>query len=131
MQLIIDPSGEQTSNESKKTVHDICLDMHWLEESTQWDNSAENYSGILKEAICQDLLESNTPLVVQDYCADWRARVHNLTARDKFDMSNMNPFTPVAGDVADILNTCVYKFYDMVQYLEQKADFPFPKSKLG
>ena len=113
-QLIMDPSGEQTLNKSKKIAHDIGLDMRWLEESTQWANLAENYIDILKEAIRQDLLELNAPLVVWDYCAKWRARVHNLTARDKFDMSNMNPFTQVTGDVADISNMCVHKFYDMV-----------------
>ena len=88
--------------------------MRWLEESTQWDNLAEDYICILKEAIYQDLLESNAPLVVCDYCAEWRARVHNLTLRDTFDMSNMNPCTRVTGDVADISNICVHKFYDMV-----------------
>ena len=85
----------------------------------------------MKEAIRQDLLESNAPSVVWDYCAEWKARVHNLTARDKFDMSDMNPFSQVTGDVADILNMCVHKFYDMVRYREQKVGFPLPKSKLG
>ena len=33
-QLIMDPSGEQSSNKTKKTAHDIGLDMRWLEEST-------------------------------------------------------------------------------------------------
>ena len=95
MQLIIDPSGEQMPNKSKKIAHDIGLDMRWLEESTQWANRAENYITILKEAIRQDLLESNTPLVVWVYCAEWRVRVHNLTARDTFDMSDLNLFTRV------------------------------------
>ena len=119
------------SKDAKETAHDIGLDMRWLEESTQWANLAENYIGILKEAIRQDLLESNASLVVWDYCAEWRAKVHNLTARDKFDMSDMNPFTRVTGDVADISNMCVHKFYDMVQYREQKAGFPLPTSKLS
>ena len=61
--------------------------MRYLEESTQWENLAENYIGKLKEAIRQDLLESNETSVLWDYCAEWRARVHNLTAKDKFDMS--------------------------------------------
>ena len=92
-QFIIVPSGEKTSKKSRKTAHDIGLDMQWLEESTQWANLAKNYIGILEEAIRQDLLESSAPLVVWGYCAEWRARVHNLTAKDKFDMSDMNPFT--------------------------------------
>lgn len=44
--------------------------------------------------------------------------MHNLTEKYKFNMSGMNPFTQVAGDVVDILNLYVHKFYDMVQYRE-------------
>ena len=130
-QLIMDPSGEQSSNRSKKLSHDMGMDVRYLEESTQWANLAENYIGILKEAIRHDLLESNAPLVLWDYCAEWRAKVHNLTAKDKFDMSNMNPFTRVTGDVADISNMCIHKFYDMVKFRGQKADFPLPQERLG
>ena len=130
MQLTMDPSGEQLSNKSKKIAHATGLDMWWLEESTQWANIAENYIGILKEAIRQDLLKSNVPLVVLDYYAEWRVRVHNLTTKDKFDISNMNPFTQVTGDVTDISNMCVHKFYDMVQYQKQKVGFPLLQSKL-
>ena len=92
-QLIMDHSGEQMSNKLKKTAHDIGPDMRWLEESTPWANLTENYIGILKEAIRQDLYKSNAPLVVWDYCAEWRARILNLTARDKFDVSEMKHFT--------------------------------------
>ena len=130
-QLIMNPSGEITSKKSKNIAHDNGLDICWLEKSTQWANLTDNYIGILKEAIRQELLESNVPLAVWDYCAKWRARVHNLTARDKFDTSDMNPFTRVTGDVANILYMCVHKFYDVVRYGEQKAGFPFSKSKLG
>ena len=105
--------------------------MRYLEESTQWVNLGENYIGILKDAIRQNILVSNAPLVIRDYCAEWRTRVHNLTAEDKFDMFDMNPFTRVTGDVADISNMCVLKFYDMVRFREKKAGFPLPQSKLG
>ena len=30
--------------------------------------------------------------------------VHNLTAKDKIDMSDMNLFTPVTGDIVDIVD---------------------------
>ena len=66
----MDPSGEQSSNRSKKLFHDMGMDVRYLEESTQWTNLSENYIGILKEAIHQDLLESNAPLVIWNYCAE-------------------------------------------------------------
>ena len=60
----MDPSEEQSSKKLKKIARDIGLDMRWLEESTQWANLTENYIGILKEIISQDLFELNAPLVV-------------------------------------------------------------------
>ena len=57
--------------------------------------------------------------------------MHNLTAKDKFDMLNVNPFTHVTGDVADISNMCIHKFYDMVKFREQKAGFPLPQERFG
>ena len=56
-QLIMNPSGEQSSNHSKKLSHDMGMDVRYLEEGTQWANLAENYIGILKEVIHQDLLQ--------------------------------------------------------------------------
>ena len=56
--------------------------------------------------------------------------MHNLTAKDKFDMLNMNHFTRVTGDVADISNMCIHKFYNMVKFREQKAGFPLPQERL-
>ena len=92
------------------------LVMCCLDESTQQANLAGSYVGILKKAIYQDLLKWNAPLVVWDYCVELRATVHNLTAKDKSDMSNMNPFTWITGNVADILSMCVHKLYGMMQY---------------
>ena len=57
--------------------------------------------------------------------------MHNLTAKDKFDMSDMSLFTWVKGDVADILDMCVHKYYDMIQVREKKTGFPLLQSKLG
>ena len=57
--------------------------------------------------------------------------MQNFTAKDKSDVSDINPFTRIAGIVADILDMCVHKFYDMVRFREQMVDFPLPQSKLG
>lgn len=64
----MDPSKKQSLNWSEKAVHDIECEMKYLEESTQWANLTESYMSILKEAIQQDLLDSDAPLVLRDYC---------------------------------------------------------------
>ena len=59
--MIIDPSEEELSTQSKKIAHDIRLNIRYLEDSTQWVNLANNYISILKETVRHDLLESNEP----------------------------------------------------------------------
>lgn len=92
--------------------------MRYLEETTQWVNLVENYIGIFKEAIRQDLIKTNALLVVLDYCAKWRVRVYNLAAKVKFYMENIHPVTCVIGDVSNVLNIHVHKLYDIVWFRE-------------
>ena len=61
--LIVDPSGEQTSNNVKQFCHQVSTTLRMLEEGTQWANRAELYIGLLKESIRKDLRESDAPLV--------------------------------------------------------------------
>jgi hypothetical protein len=52
-----------------------------LEENTPWSNRAELYIGIIKEAVREDVKESDFPLALWGYCAERRVRIHNLTAK--------------------------------------------------
>ena len=61
-----------------------------IEEHTQWDNLAELYIGIKKEAIRKYMQESDSPLVIGDYCAKRRAIINNLTARNLFQLQGQN-----------------------------------------
>ena len=49
--LVVDPSGEQTSKAVKKFCHQVGTTLRVLEESTQWANRAELYIGLFKNAI--------------------------------------------------------------------------------
>ena len=62
--LIVDPSGEQTSNKVKKFCNQVGTKLRVLEESTQWANRAELYVGLFKESIRQELRKSNSPLIL-------------------------------------------------------------------
>ena len=78
--IIVDPAGEQTSKEVRRYCHKIGTTLRLLEEHTQWANRAELYIGLFKEAVRKDMHDSNCPLILWDYCAERRARIHNLTA---------------------------------------------------
>jgi hypothetical protein len=129
--LIMDPAGEQTSNKVKKFAREISMMLRILEEHTQWANLAEKYIGLIKQAVRKDMLESDCPIVLWDYCVEWRARINNMTAKDLFHLQSMNPHLATTGEEGDISNICIFKFYDWCYFWDQKQGFPSQKRILG
>ena len=109
--LVLDKSGEQTSNAVKQFSNHVGLKLRILEESTQWANRAELYIGLLKEAIRKDLRSSNCPLILWDYCAQRRALIHNLIPRDLFQNEGRSPQEVTMGCQGDISNLCNFEWY--------------------
>ena len=129
--LILDPSGEQSSNKVKQFCHEIGTTLRHLEESTQWANLAELYIGLTKESIRKDMQESDSPIVLWDYCAERRARINNLTARNLFQLEGQNPHLATFGEEGDISNICDFKWFEWCYFRQQKAGFPLPSRELG
>ena len=102
-----------------------------LEEGTPWANKAELYIGLIKEAVRKDMRESNSPLVLWDYCTERRARINNLTAKPRFNLEGTNAHALTLGDEGDISSLCQYKWYDWCYFREQQAVFPHNKEVLG
>ena len=129
--IICDPAGEQTSRELRLFLHQIGTTLRALEEATPWANKAKLYIGLIKESIRKDIRESNCPLAFWDYCAERRARINNLTAKNLFQLEGRNAHFSVTGEEGDISNLCQYKWYDWCYYREQGSKFPFAKEVLG
>ena len=129
--LVVDPSGEQTSASVRKFCHQIGTTLRILEEGTQWANRAELYIGLFKEAVRKDLRESHAPLVLWDYCAERRARIHNLTAWDLFQLQGQNPHSATLGDEGNISNLCQFNWYQWCYFRDKSASFPFQTQSLG
>ena len=68
--LILDPKGTQRVDNSKKVASDIGCPMKYLVRKTKWANLAEMYIGLIKEAVCKDMKDSDSPLRFWDYCAE-------------------------------------------------------------
>ena len=68
--LILDLEGTQTLKELNKVMQDMCCPLKFLERRTQWANLAELYIGLLKESVCKDMKDSDSPLKFWDYCAE-------------------------------------------------------------
>ncbi|GAX21971.1 hypothetical protein FisN_16Hh038 [Fistulifera solaris] len=75
--------------------------------------------------------EANSPMPLWDYCLERRARINNMTARDRFNLHGQNPYTLVTGDTGDISNLCQFGWYEWVYFRDQKNDFPVSKEILG
>ena len=110
--IVADMSGEQMSAEVKRFCNDIGTTLRAPEEGTPWANKAELYIGLMKEAVRKDMREADSPLPLWDFCIERRARVHNLTAKDRFALHGTTPHTLTTGDEGNILNLCQYGWYE-------------------
>ena len=68
--IIADMSGKQVSQNVRKFCNDIGTTLRALEEGTPWSNKAELYIGLLKEAVRKDMRETNSPMILWDYCVE-------------------------------------------------------------
>ena len=129
--LVADPHPSNKSKDVKAFCNQIGTTLQILEESTQWANRAELYVGLMKEATRKDLCAQHSPLVLWDYCAERRAMIFQLSARDLFQLQGSNPYTATFGEEGDISNLCRYDWYDWVYFWDGSAKFPYPKLSLG
>jgi len=75
--------------------------------------------------------QSNCPLAFWCYCAERRARINNLTARNLFQLEGQNAHFSVTGKEGDLSNLCQFNWYDWCYFREQKTAFPFAREILG
>lgn len=82
--LILDPEGTQSSTDLKKTASEMNCTLKYIKRESQWANLAELYIDFIKESIHKDLKDLDSPLVFCDHCAERRALINNLTAKNLF-----------------------------------------------
>ena len=82
--FIGDQTGEQTSNDVRQYIKNVGSSLRLLEEGTLWASRAELIIGHLKAAVRKDLMTSNCPICLWDYCLERRGRINNLTAKGLF-----------------------------------------------
>ena len=66
LSLIVDPAGEQTSDEVRRFAQECSMKLKILEESTQWADLAERYIGLLKTAVRNEMNRADCPLALWD-----------------------------------------------------------------
>ena len=129
--LVCDAHPTQKKRDVRDFLMQIGTTLRVLEANTQWANRAELYIGLLKEAIRKDMRETNSPLVLWDYCLERRALIFQVTAKKLFQLNGTNPHTATFGTEADISHLCQFSWCEWVYYWDQSASFPYPKECLG
>jgi hypothetical protein len=128
--LVMDAHKAQCNNDTRRFCHQVGTIMRVLEQGTPWANRAELYIGLLKEAVRQDLRQSNAPTVLWDYCLERRAAIHNAVPRPLFQNNGSTPYEATFGEQGDISNICNFGWYQWVYY-RNSGTFPEAKERLG
>ena len=129
--LVCDAHPTQKKREVRDYLTQIGTTLRILEANTQWANRAELYIGLLKEATRKDLRETNSPMVLWDYCMERRAKIYQITAKNLFQLNGTNPHTATFGTEADISHICQFGWYEWVYFRDHAASYPYPKECLG
>ena len=103
MSLTLDLEGIQRSDKLKTTVNKMDLPLKFLKRKTQWENLAELYIGLLIEAVRFDMHRSESSMIFWDYCAERRALINNLTAKNLFQLQGSNANAAILGDSGNFL----------------------------
>jgi len=117
--LVCDSAKTQKKREVKDFCTQIGTTLNILEAETQWANRSELWVGLLKESTQKDLRDSGSPIVLWDYCMECRVLICQVTAKKLFQLHGMNPHTATFETQADILNLCLFGWYERVYYREQ------------
>ena len=129
--IIADMSVEKVSHEVREFCNDIGTTLWSLEEGTPWSNKAELHIGLLKEAVRKDIRESNSLMIIWDYCVERRARINSLTAKDNFKLHGTMPHTATLAEEGEISSVCQFGWYEWCYYREQTTSFPHTREVLG
>ena len=129
--FVCDPQANQKSKEVRDFCSQIGTTLRVLEESTQHANRAELYIGLLKESIRKDIRESGSPLRLWCYCAERRASIFTLTAKNLYQLEGTNPYSATLGEMGDISSLCQFAWYEWVYFRQGKNAFPYLREELG
>ena len=77
------------------------------------------------------MLQENSQLILWDYCAERRADITNMTAKDLFQLQGQTPHFATFGEEGDISKICQFGWYEWMCFWETTAKFPFPAHVLG
>ena len=91
---------------------------------------AELYICLLKEAVCKDIKDSDSPFRFWGYCAERRVLINNLTSKNLFQLNGEITNLKIVGDAGDISNLCSLGWFELC-YFRDGSPSPYQEEKLG
>ena len=64
-------------------------------------------------------------------CAERRAQIFNLTAKNLFQLEGQNPHLATFGEMGDISNLCQFGWYEWCYFRQHNAGFPQMQDENG
>ena len=114
--LVVDGHLSQASPTVRRFCDQVVTTFRLLETGTPWENRAELYIGLLKEAVRRDMHQSNSPMTLWCYCIEREAKIHNSIPRTLFQAHGRSPHVCTFGVQGDIYNICNFGWYEWVYY---------------
>jgi IS30 family transposase len=114
---------------------DLCKEFHipctYTEPYSPWQNRAENAIRELKRHVRRKMLANKVPPRLWDFCVKWSSDIRNKTSSNRFVLDGRTPYEAVLGHTPDISSLVTFNFYEPVWYIDQTAEFPQLRRKLG
>ena len=92
--IVVDGHLSQASPTVRRFFDQFGTTLRVLGTGNTWENRAEIYIGLLKEAVRCDMRQSNSTMTLWCYCIERRAKMHNEIPRTTFQILDMSPWTP-------------------------------------
>ena len=114
--MVMDNAGEQVDGEFKRKCRQAGCHVRRTEPHTPFSNAAEGSIRELKKATGRDMMKTQSPKVLWDYCLELRAMIRSHTASNVFSLQGEVPETMVSGETTDISQFCEFGWYEWVKF---------------
>lgn len=128
MEMLTDGARELVMSEWGKICRKHKIYQVQTEPHSPWQNPAEKNGGLIKRKTKHLMQETNTPVVLWDYCWEYATAIRSLVAVDNIYLDDVTPFQKVHGYIPNISEYTTFKWFEWVRYHEPTEP---EKSKLG
>ena len=130
-ELHSDDAKELTEGKMGELLRKFWIKGTESEPYSPWQVRAELCICEVKKAVWHTLMKTNAPKRLWDYCTIYHCELRNLMVHPHYKAQGRTPHEIVTGRTPDISEYLDYHWFQTVWYLDQDAQFPEERRKLG